>query len=209
MKYRDFFPNLVSESTVDSSLDLGTINYINTGLNNGIKVGWISRGGSGDRIRAANMRVAFKNKVHSWLVKMDEILFKKIKFNHIDVDILFSIVNFEIDNGFGQAQGLAYTEHGVIVLRSEFLSGKVEENERIRVLVHEWAHVWMEKQDYEVKSMIEKRYEFELQNKKTKVSDYGLTNSEEFWSFLVESYDKLDKELKSFVDYVVKRGKNR
>ncbi len=207
MEYRDFFPNLTKESTVPS--ELGNVNYVNTGFNNGIKVGWVSRGDEGDRIRASNMRVALKNKVHGWLSKMDDVLFKKIKFNPIDVDIIFSILNHDIDGGFGPAQGLAYTDDGYIVLRSEFLSGKMDDAERIRVLIHEWAHIWMSKQGQEVVSMIEKRYQQELQNRKSTVSDYGLTNVDEFWSFLVENYERLDTELKSFVDYVAKRGKNK
>jgi len=204
MQYKDFFKDLITESTV---VDEGpSITFIQTNLNNGIKVGFVSKGDSGDRIRASHMRVAYKNKIHKWLVDMDNYLFEKLNFKPIPCEVVFSVIQGD-DSEYGREHAYVYRGENRIFIRSEFLSGKYSDQNVVRVLVHEWAHIWHYDNINNVDKLIEDKYEIVKLEKKKRISPYGLTNHHEFWTFLIESYDKLDTDLKQFVDYVIGEGK--
>lgn len=203
MKYKDFYKDLITESAVDVE---PSITFIQTNLGNGIKIGFVSKGDSGDRIRASHMRVSYKNKIHGCLVTMNDYLFKKLRFKPIEVEIVFSVIKGD-DNEYGREQAYVYRGDNKIFIRSEFLSNAYSDVDVVRILVHEWAHIWHYDNIDKVDKLIEDKYEIVKLEKKKRISPYGLTNHHEFWTFLIESYDKLDTDLKQFVDYVVGEGK--
>lgn len=200
MQYTDFYTYLMESSTSAG------ITVVPTDLNNGIKIGFVSKGDSGDRIRASRLRVAYKTKIRSWLEEMDKKLFHELKFNPIEVEVIFSTIHDD-DNKYGQEQAYVFQGDNKIFIRSEFLSGKFPDDYVIKLLVHEWSHIWHFAQSSKVDAMIQKQYKLEKASNRKRISNYGLSDHKEFWTFLIENYEKIDQDLKQFVNQVIQKGK--
>ena len=201
MKYKDFYTYLL-----ESSFDESNVKFIKTESDDKMRVGFLAKNDRSDRIRESLLRTAYKNKIHGWVSIISNLLFSRIGFNPIPFELIFSVVKSD-DNEHGRVQAYVYKGTSRMNVRYEFLSGSYQSDDIIRVIVHEWAHIWHGKQKKSVDTFIKKVYEIYKKKNDIRISLYGLTNHNEFWAHLIENYNKLDDELKQFVSKVIELSK--